>query len=1313
MKTEFLDHASFSAVYTFLKDGHDRDILQCFEDLFGTALLFFPALMCKDVALITNIATGATLAGAGIGTIVSRCAKSAFAFFRNKEHGDYRSRYEQIQIAQVMLVYASYFDAISQYLPNENSEISLSSYQKRKISEDGLRVYLERLEKTAQQQLGIHKLLDTEFPFPDQTREFSTYKDSLKKFYEALNEEFFKFFEQTVFWKDLNNNPDEKELENDYWQREYFLEVLSELPENAVEKYEQQYFELAAEFPDFTVWANQREHARLGAQIDVGFQRIGQKLNQLFDASISYQSIASDVLVHYQTKYAKYIMGSIVEHDVSHFMEDTEFPEKREIFIPQAFQAISYHKPMSLEQESTWTEAYSAENIGEHISAILRHPQYGRLPLLILGQPGAGKTLLCHMLAAQILSSEYYVIIIRLRDTNAEDTIMKQISAQIERDLGEGCSWDDIRRAPLDKPVLLIFDGYDELLQASGKTYSDYLNKIAAFQADEQAIRGLIVRCLVTSRITLVDKASIPRNSQLLRLCDFDDMRIQLWCNIWNEKNAQYFSDNGLNKFEIASAGNLRELARQPLLLMMIALYEMNGGHLQERQDINRAELYYQLIQDFIVRENAKRAEFNQLDFNSKRMIVQKDFHYLAIAALGMYNRKKLFIQTKELNKDIAFLTQTELSTEDINEYVLPKGDQLVGRFFFVHSSTSTIQRGGEFVKTSAYEFLHNTFGEFLTAYYILDTLFRLIRRQKVESDQGEMFSWPEAWKKEWYVGLSYAPLFSRPEMLDIVHELSVVFMQNYNLTAENVETALNVMFCGEVRRIISGEGLTTLNNILHMQGNPYKHPELMIHAAVYSVNLILLRSTVCTDGFTFTQTLGSENDWRKLSYIWRYAFSEEELVSLSCLVKIQDADPSYTLSYVHDESAIGQAGILSKLNKLQRISDVLGNSVDYAIFNSFGGCITPQVRSTLDKEHLKLKTRYALNDVSRCLASSTLFKRNVVHNSLITLCRSSAEEHDVLGMFVYFALLRSLSEAAMLYGEDMQQLLSGDIFQCIDDVLIDFEQSSKFVLYNIFFKETIVCSRFLPFSAQWGFFEEFSNHFRQRARYYSRYTKRENHSVDGVISLFLLELKSFLEKCQSHLQKRPTEGSCYMLFRNMGESYPIFNSWQSVPQILQICRILKDIGCKEDCDKILDFCFQEISPNHFIVNLPKSMESNLILTSSIIEYCYYTRWDSASNPWEDKGFQYLLEALLRRIGSIKNFLPTYDESLYHLLCILCDEKTEIQSSSLYLSSQELQQTIRQCGKQMSLRTLKQIAAYGNKVGYQFLHGDIEKLGIG
>ena len=133
MEKDLIGKATFSEVYRFLKDKPDSDIFQCFKSLFGIALLFFPALMCKeftgtvvDMGIINNLATGATLAGAGVGAIVSKAAGNAFALFTGRDHGDYATRYDQMQIAQVLLVYAAYFDTISQFLPNENGEIVLS-----------------------------------------------------------------------------------------------------------------------------------------------------------------------------------------------------------------------------------------------------------------------------------------------------------------------------------------------------------------------------------------------------------------------------------------------------------------------------------------------------------------------------------------------------------------------------------------------------------------------------------------------------------------------------------------------------------------------------------------------------------------------------------------------------------------------------------------------------------------------------------------------------------------------------------------------------------------------------------------------------------------------------------------------------------------------------------------------------------------------------------------------------------------------------------------------------------------------------------
>ena len=887
MERNFIEKATFTEVYRFLKDKPDNEIFQCFKSLFGVALLFFPALMCRDTAMITEIATGATLAGAGAGAIVGNAAKNAFALFQKKDHSDYGTRYEQMQIAQVMLVYAAYFDTISQCLPDENGEISITSDIKRKISQEGLQAYFKKMEESAQQKRSMPKLFENELALPDPTQPFSGYKKELRRFYEALNSEFTKFFDELSFWKELVQSQDSIDRE----QREFFSDLLSGLPQKALSTYEKQYFELAKEFPEFEIWANHTEHDRFAVQIDVGFKEIREELDKLRQYIANSGNEAFDTLMHYQTRYADYIREPVIEHKENGFAEKIIFPSKKDIFIPQAFQSLTYHKDMRLEQNDTWEKAFSGEDIGRYVSSVLRHPKYGESPMLILGLPGAGKTLLCHMLAAQILSAEYYVMIIRLRDAAAEDTIIKQIDAQIEQDFGDDCRWKDIRKASLDKPMLLIFDGYDELLQASGKTYADYLNKIAEFQELQRSTYHVIVRCIVTSRVTLIDKASIPDNCHVLRLCDFDDERISIWSEIWNQANASYFAAHQLHRFEIVSSGKIREMAGQPLLLLMLALYEMNGNRLEEQKDISRAELYYKLIWDFVVREKEKESSFRQLEKKKQEDAVRTGFRYLGIAALGMYNRRKLYIRTNELNRDIAFLIKEKSSFDETDENALEEGEQLVGSFFFIHSSKSTIQTNNGQTQIAAYEFLHNTFGEFLTAYYILDTTFRLIKRQLRDEEEGEMFSWPEKLKKEWHTSLAYAPLFTRPVVLNMIYELSGIMAEKHGIDAVKARAALDCLFKKEIQSIITGDIFADLNGTLNMQGNPLRHPELMLHVASYSVNLILLRMTVCSGYFIFTDKIGSIADWKKLTHIWRYAFSEEELVRLSCFLNLEHTE--------------------------------------------------------------------------------------------------------------------------------------------------------------------------------------------------------------------------------------------------------------------------------------------------------------------------------------------------------------------------------------------------------------------------------------
>lgn len=183
-----------------------------------------------------------------------------------------------MQIAQVMLVYAAYFDTISQCLPDENEEITLSPDTKRKISHDGFQKYIKKYMESAQQNNSMPNLLDSEISLPSPTEDFLLYLNNLENYYNELNNEFIKFFENISFWKDV----DKEENDIDRAQKEFFLSILKKLPQKAMNTYNKQYFELSRTFPDFAIWANQTEHDIQKKQIDIGFKYLAEKLQVLY-----------------------------------------------------------------------------------------------------------------------------------------------------------------------------------------------------------------------------------------------------------------------------------------------------------------------------------------------------------------------------------------------------------------------------------------------------------------------------------------------------------------------------------------------------------------------------------------------------------------------------------------------------------------------------------------------------------------------------------------------------------------------------------------------------------------------------------------------------------------------------------------------------------------------------------------------------------------------------------------------------------------------------------------------------------------------
>ena len=97
------------------------------------------------------------------------------------------------------------------------------------------------------------------------------------------------------------------------------------------------------------------------------------------------------------------------------------------------------------------------------------------------------------------------------------------------------------------------------------------------------------------------------------------------------------------------------ELARQPLLLLMLALYDADGNALQAAQDdLGHAQLYERLLIRFAEREVRKTR--SGLDDEQIRQEIERELLRLSVAAFAMFNRNRQWATEHELNSDLEIL---------------------------------------------------------------------------------------------------------------------------------------------------------------------------------------------------------------------------------------------------------------------------------------------------------------------------------------------------------------------------------------------------------------------------------------------------------------------------------------------------------------------------------------------------------------------------------------------------------------------------------------------------------------------------------
>ena len=917
---------TFSSVCAFIKEDEPA-LIEAVDALLSATMVCAPAVFPATAsAFLPLLAAKNELVKLG---------KEIFEKVCTKKDGEYTIRVRRMEAAYCLITVTAFLDELDEQV----GEV-LRATAGRTTARDVMATMqlADNSDSAARRRAAAraHPSADQDFPwrptFPHPTE---TLDDQIRRHkeevWDQMAEGFCSAIRGQVFWQSIS-----EQLQS------HILAQVRRAPDLASDRFRAQYYELARRFEDFAVWAGLREHAetrglvsslsqyvrqtaalleRASSTIDVGFRAMHEAVESIPEhLEISRATQVFDGLARL---YSSRIGDPIAEAslDVPAGAARLRLPPVKEAFIPQSFQVLRWPGGgTSLEDAGTWRDLPRRDDLGAFILRYLSSPYSTECPLLILGHPGSGKSLLTLMLSAQLMSKNYSVIRVPLREVNATSPVPNQIEEYIKSVTGQAEAWARVSAAFRNAPPLVILDGYDELVQASGRMCSGYLRDVQNFQTNE-TVQGRPVRTIVTSRITLIDNAAIPTGATVVRLLDFDAAQRDTWIDVWNRHNADYFKDTGTEPFALPvehgkSTANITPLAEQPLLLLMLAIYDSVDNDLGKGTALNRTLLYDSLLRRFLARQRAKDPHFRNLPPKDQQKDVDTEVRRLGVAAIGMYNRGKFHVLLDELNHDLEFFG-VEGPLRPAEGRRLTQGEVLLGSFFFIRKSSARISSGpGDSTEEMiAFEFLHNTFAEFLTADFILRqaateaaTLRALTGREDLRPQLEEKLHSVDGLSDAWFASLIFTPLFTKPVVLEMMREWAPRARERKHLTERAFAEHLDAITFSQVSRILTQQELPSIMRRQSTRDGrrlPFGSHPLLGYVAIYSLNMILLRIVACrSDLVVHEEQIAKDADvtkpWDRLAHIWRAWFPPESLGVLGEVLHAERRGATVTLAFRH-----------------------------------------------------------------------------------------------------------------------------------------------------------------------------------------------------------------------------------------------------------------------------------------------------------------------------------------------------------------------------------------------------------------------------
>jgi hypothetical protein len=749
-----------------------------------------------------------------------------------------RERHELLGATHAVLVIASFFSALRTQLGPMVDELALNETDKvRLVTGD---------DSGDNYRWAVEHLFRAEIPVPWAGQGFAeNIERHITAFYTDLADRSISFCVGLAAWPS---------------QLEQAPGLTRRLVNAALDRYRAEYAALMAEIPEFEIWTMLGEHQATQTSL----ARLEVLVTRLTGITSDRNGEIHRILADLNRQVLETRMADLGDTDE---LTAVTFPQIRDGYIEPRFRWAVMDRTSQPTREDWWSTQAAGIDLATFLAVYLASAEAIELPLVILGHPGAGKSLLTKVCAARLSAAgvdAFVPVRIPLRDVpDPAASIYHQIDTVLQTSTHGRVPWPQLCAVGANRTRVVFLDGLDELMQASGATESRYLRNVIEFQRVEASTSGPVA-VVVTSRTVVADLAAIPLGALVIKLEEFSNEQVESWVQVWNQVNSAGMQDGTLHRIDPADLLAYGDLARQPLLLLLMAMVASEKPLPAVHQP---ARLYRELLDEFVRRELDKPDVAASSLTQSVRH--ETELWKLGLVAFGMVNRGQQHLHERDLLDDLSALhglTTPGLARpggRDLSR-VLDPARRLIGRFFFVHTAEADGGSAGR-----SYEFLHATFADYLIAQHLIEQLRQLHQAYNRPASQ------------QWDDDLLFALLSHR--VLATTGSRSIDFFAEEAATEPGIPWVLEQLVKGAQDRWSRGRF-----DRYDPSGGTYLH-----RMAAYTANLVLLRIAcsedpvdldfLCPDGAELTAW------WPTQVGLWRSALPASDLAAVTARAGLTD----------------------------------------------------------------------------------------------------------------------------------------------------------------------------------------------------------------------------------------------------------------------------------------------------------------------------------------------------------------------------------------------------------------------------------------